>query len=54
MPEMPEVEQVKKTLAPHVIVRKIEAIDVRLGRLIKYHSLKKFVSGLLGKIILDV
>ncbi len=54
MPEMPEVEQVKKTLAPHVTGKKIQAIDINLDRLIKYPSPEKFISGLLGKTILDV
>ena len=51
MPEMPEVEQVRKTLAPHIEGKKILAVEVMLDRLIKYPSPEKFVEGLVGKTI---
>lgn len=54
MPEMPEVEQVKRTLAPHIEGKKILAVDVMLGRLIKYPSPEEFVAGLVGKTIKHV
>ena len=34
MPEMPEVEQVRKTLAPHIDGKKITSVEVYLDRLI--------------------
>lgn len=51
MPEMPEVEQVRKTLAPHIEGKKILAVDITLERLIKYPSTEKFIEGLVGKTI---
>ena len=51
MPEMPEVEQVRKTLAPHIEGKKILAVEIMLDRLIKYPSPEKFVEGLVGKTI---
>lgn len=51
MPEMPEVEQVRKTLVPHIEGRKILAVDIMLDRLIKYPSPEEFVKGLVGKTI---
>ena len=49
MPELPEVEQVKKTLAPHVVGKKIKSVDVRLPRLIQYPSAEIFAQKLVGK-----
>ena len=54
MPEMPEVEQVRKTLAPHIENRKIQAVDVYLERLIKYPTVDKFIAGLVGKTITKI
>ena len=36
MPELPEVEQVKKTLLPHIKGKKITQVEVYLDRLIKH------------------
>ena len=49
MPELPEVEQVKKTLAPHVVGKKIKSVDVRLPRLIQYPSVEIFAQKLVGQ-----
>lgn len=54
MPEMPEVEQVRKTLAPHIKGRKIVSVEIYLDRLIKHPSPEKFVAGLVGKTISHV
>lgn len=54
MPEMPEVEQVRKTLLPHIKGKTIKNIEINLARLIKYPSPEKFIAGLTGKTILDV
>lgn len=40
MPEMPEVEQVRKTLAPHIEGRKITSVEVYLDRLISIQRRK--------------
>ena len=54
MPEMPEVEQVRKTLLPHINGKTIKNIEINLARLIKYPSPEEFIAGLTGKTILDV
>lgn len=54
MPEMPEVEQVRKTLAPHIEGKTITAVEVYLDRLIKHPSPQEFVEGLVGKTISHV
>lgn len=51
MPEMPEVEQVRKTLAPHIMNKKVEAVEIALARLIKHPTPEKFVEGLVGRTI---
>lgn len=54
MPEMPEVEQVRKTLAPHIEGKQITAIEIYLDRLIKYPTPAQFIAGLVGKTICHV
>ena len=51
MPEMPDVEQVRKTLVPHIEGKKITSVEVYLDRLIKHPTKEKFVEGLVGKTI---
>lgn len=51
MPELPEVEQVRKTLSPHVVGKNIQAIEVRLPRLVQYPSAGEFAAKLTGKTI---
>lgn len=51
MPEMPEVEQVRKTLAPHIEGKTITSVEVYLDRLIKYPDARSFEQGLTGKTI---
>ncbi|MBQ7020810.1 MAG: bifunctional DNA-formamidopyrimidine glycosylase/DNA-(apurinic or apyrimidinic site) lyase, partial [Phascolarctobacterium sp.] len=54
MPEMPEVEQVRKTLAPRITNKKITSVEVYLDRLVKHPGVENFVAGLTGKTILEV
>lgn len=54
MPEMPEVEQVRKTLTPHIKGKKIIDIEIYLDRLIQHPSPEAFIKGLLGKTILEL
>lgn len=54
MPEMPEVEQVRKTLAPHIEGKTITSVEVYLDRLIKHPTPEAFVKGLVGKTIAKV
>ena len=51
MPELPEVEQVRKTLSPHVVGQRIENVEIRLPRLIQYPSPQEFAEKLKGKTI---
>ena len=44
MPEMPEVEQVRKTLLPHIKGKTIKKVEVYLDRLIKHPSPQGFIT----------
>lgn len=54
MPEMPEVEQVRKTLMPYIVGKKIKNVEVRLPRLVQYPSVDLFVKKLTGRNILEI
>lgn len=54
MPEMPEVEQVRKTLAPRITGKTIISVEIYLDRLIKHPTAEQFAAGLQGKTILEV
>lgn len=54
MPELPEVEQVRKTLLPHIKGHKITKVEVYLDRLIKYPTPAEFIKGLTGRTIEDI
>lgn len=54
MPEMPEVEQVRKTLTPHIKGKTITNIEIYLDRLIQHPSPAEFIKGLVGKTIQEV
>ncbi len=54
MPEMPEVEQVRKTLLPHVRGHKILQAEVYLPRLVVHPELAAFQKGVAGRIIIDI
>ena len=49
MPEMPEVEQVRKTLAPHIEGKRITSVEVGLARLIKFPDAEAFCTGISWK-----
>ncbi|MDR1701866.1 MAG: DNA-formamidopyrimidine glycosylase [Sporomusaceae bacterium] len=51
MPEMPEVETIRRTLSPKVTGRRIENIEISLSRLIKYPEPAAFQALLLKKTI---
>lgn len=51
MPELPEVEQVKKTLAPYVEGKTIKKVEVRLAHLVQYPTVDLFVKKLKGRTI---
>lgn len=54
MPELPEVEQVRKTLLPHIKGKKITKVEIYLDRLIKHPTPEQFIKGLTGRTIEDV
>lgn len=49
MPELPEVENVKRSLEPRILGRTIERIDVHNDIVIKYNRPDDFVSRLVGR-----
>jgi formamidopyrimidine-DNA glycosylase len=49
MPELPEVETIRKQLAPKVAGRTIRAVEVALPRLIKYPDVQEFCRKLAGQ-----
>lgn len=51
MPEMPEVETVRRSLAERIVGRSIEAVEVRLPRLIRQPDVKTFSWALQGAVI---
>lgn len=51
MPEMPEVEQVRKTLAPHIEGKKILAVDIYLARMLQHPTPEEFISSVTGATI---
>ena len=54
MPELPEVEQVRKTLAPHIEGRRIVRTEVWLDRMVQHPSAAQFVDGSEGRTIVKV
>lgn len=54
MPEMPEVETIRKSLYENVVDKKIESVTVFLERLIKYPEPEKFTEILIGKTITEL
>lgn len=54
MPELPEVETVRKTLKNLILNRTIESIDVYYSKIIKEPSLSGFKSKLVGKTLKDI
>lgn len=54
MPEMPEVEQVRQSLLPHVKNVKICSVEIRLPRMIVHPGVPEFIAGAAGQVITDV
>ncbi|HIU64325.1 MAG TPA: bifunctional DNA-formamidopyrimidine glycosylase/DNA-(apurinic or apyrimidinic site) lyase [Candidatus Avacidaminococcus intestinavium] len=54
MPELPEIEQVRKTLVPHIINKIVKRVEVRLPRMIKHPSAEQFADILIGQCIVDL
>ena len=54
MPELPEVETVRRTLHNLILNKKIENIDIYYTKIIKDISLTEFIKRLVGRTILDI
>ena len=54
MPELPEVETVRRTLKNIVIGEKIESIDIHYAKIVKEVSIDDFKDKLIGRTILDI
>lgn len=54
MPELPEVETVRRSLAPHLMGRKIEEVKVIMPKIIKYPESQRFVELLTGEVIQEL
>lgn len=53
MPELPEVETIRRTLYPHVAGRKITGVTVIRPALVRHPEPDAFIRGLVGRTILD-
>lgn len=54
MPEMPELENIRRTLMPHIKGRQIMQTEILLSRQIKWPDPENFAARLAGRIISDV
>lgn len=54
MPELPEVEQVRLSLLPHIKGKRICSVEVRLPRMIHHPALADFISGVEARTVTDV
>ena len=54
MPELPEVEQVRVSLLPHIKGKTIIKTEVRLPRMIHHPAVPDFIMGVAGRTITDV
>jgi formamidopyrimidine-DNA glycosylase len=54
MPEMPEVETIRRSLKDKVTGRQVENVDINLARLIKYPDVFEFKAMLLKRTITDL
>ena len=54
MPELPEVEQVRLSLLPHIKGKKIVEAEIRLPRMILHPGVTEFIAGVEGRTITDV
>jgi formamidopyrimidine-DNA glycosylase len=54
MPELPEVETIRRELRPHVINKKIISVKILRPDVIGYPSLEKFQKGVINKTIINL
>lgn len=54
MPELPEVETVRRTLAPHLIGQRVMEVKIFLPKIVRYLNAEKFNEILTGKSFLEI
>ena len=54
MPELPEVEQVRLSLLPHIKGKSIVKAEIRLPRMVHHPSVPEFIAGVEGRTVTDV
>ena len=54
MPELPEVENIRLTISPRLLGRKIAGIEIYIGRVIKWPAVEDFAQGLSGSTITGI
>lgn len=54
MPELPEVEQVRISLVPHVVGRTITAVQVDVAKMVRHPGVEEFRKNLVGRTITAV
>ena len=54
MPELPEVETVRRDLADLIVGRRISAVGVLLDKMVRGSSVEEFESSLIGQTVVDV
>ena len=54
MPELPEVETIRRELRPHVVCKKIIKVKILRPDVIGYPSPEKFQKGVINKLIIDL
>ena len=54
MPELPEVEQVRLSLLPHIKGKTVVKAEIRLPRMIRHPGVPEFIAGVEGRTIVDV
>ncbi|MGI6358749.1 MAG: DNA-formamidopyrimidine glycosylase [Bacillota bacterium] len=54
MPELPEVETVRRSLLPHLVGQTIEDVEIGLQRIIKYPHPDQFVASIRGRQFLAI
>lgn len=54
MPELPEIETVKRTLSPHLLGRRIEGVELRRAEVVKHPDAGQFAAALRGAYIQEL
>jgi formamidopyrimidine-DNA glycosylase len=54
MPELPEVEQVRRSLEPYLVEKTIEGVEIFLPKMVQYPSVETFAGLLTGQVVSSV